>query len=102
MSETNITGRDGYIIEKALFHAAHFIDGLPALYRERNDRDDMVRILRARLGDDFIIAAEQQHGPALEEMTGRKFNVEDYLQHRAGSATRKGRHERGLAIPARA
>jgi hypothetical protein len=73
----NVTGRDGHIIEKALFYAAHFIDGLPEEHRPRSDRDDMVRLLRARLGDNFLAAAEQ-HGAALEEVTGRPFNVEDY------------------------
>jgi hypothetical protein len=70
----NITGHDAYIIEKALFYAAHFIDIQPDPLRRASDRDEMIALLRARLGDNFMPMAEM-HGRALQEMTGRPFNV---------------------------
>ncbi len=41
----DVTGRDGYIIAKALCYAIAFIDTLPFERRESSDRDDMVAIL---------------------------------------------------------
>ena len=77
MSEDGITGRDNHIIVKALFYAAHFIDGVPEVHREVSDRSDMMRILRSQLGDNFLSTAET-YGKSLEEMTGRPFDVEEY------------------------
>lgn len=44
---TDITGRDGYIIAKALAYASAWIASLPELYDEVSDREDMDAILLA-------------------------------------------------------
>ena len=72
-----ITGRDSYLIEKALFYAAHFIEGLSVEHQALSDRSDMLMLLRARLGDNFMAQAEM-FGRTLEQATGRPFNVEEY------------------------
>lgn len=43
----DITGRDGYIVRKALAYAITAIDGLPVEWREESDRDDMAALLQA-------------------------------------------------------
>jgi hypothetical protein len=43
----NVTGRDGYILAKALAFAIEVIDRLPEEWRPRSDRDDMLRLLEA-------------------------------------------------------
>jgi hypothetical protein len=45
--QVNITGRDGYIIQKALAYAVAVIPWLPQEYQESSDRDDMLDLLRA-------------------------------------------------------
>ncbi len=47
-----VTGRDGYIITKALAYAIAFIDSLTEQKREKSDRDDMVAILIALAPDE--------------------------------------------------
>ena len=47
----NVTGRDGYVIAKALATAYALIGTLPKHCREESDRHDMARLLRALLGD---------------------------------------------------
>jgi hypothetical protein len=44
---SNITGRDGYIIGKALAYAVATISNLPSAFQESSDRDDMLTLLRA-------------------------------------------------------
>jgi hypothetical protein len=41
---TEITGRDSYLIDKALFYATHFIEGLPIEHRAESDRSDMIKL----------------------------------------------------------
>jgi hypothetical protein len=48
----NVTGRDGYIIMRALIFAIAIIDRLPQDEREVGDRDDMMRLLNHVLQDD--------------------------------------------------
>jgi len=42
-----VTGRDGYIVAKALAYAIATIDALPFRWREGSDADDRRRLLRA-------------------------------------------------------
>jgi hypothetical protein len=44
---SNITGRDGYIMCKALAYAIATIPYLPKAFQESSDRDDMLELLRA-------------------------------------------------------
>lgn len=55
-----ITGRDGYIIEKALAYAINTIDGLPFRQQEGSDRDDMMAIL------ETLLPHPTQFGEAME------------------------------------
>lgn len=48
--DTQITGRDNYIIAKALAYAVLTIDNLPRARQERSDRNDMLSLLIARVG----------------------------------------------------
>lgn len=52
----NITGRDGYIITKALAYAIAHIQSLPFEKQERSDMMDMCRILLA--AEDQTIALQ--------------------------------------------
>lgn len=72
-----ITRRENWIIERALFYAGHFIEGLPAEHQASSDRSDMLTLLRARLGDKFMAQAEI-FGWMLERTTGRPFNAEEH------------------------
>jgi hypothetical protein len=45
MSNKNITGRDGYIMLKALAYAIETIDRLPEPWQEASDCEDMNRLL---------------------------------------------------------
>lgn len=47
----DVTGRDSYILTKALMYAVAAIDALPADQQESSDRDDMVQLLIARMPD---------------------------------------------------
>jgi len=49
---SDITGRDTYIIAKALAYGITTIDHLPKERQEGSDRDDMERLLAAMLPDD--------------------------------------------------
>jgi hypothetical protein len=73
----DVTEPDEYLVTQALFFAAHFIDGLPAWRRPRSNRDGMIEILRAKLGDNFMPMAEI-YSRVLQDITGRPFDVEDY------------------------
>jgi hypothetical protein len=42
----DITGRDRFIIGKALLYAIKYIDGLPEHLREQSERNDLVRLLK--------------------------------------------------------
>ena len=58
----DITGRDDYVIAKALTYAIAFIGSLPPKNQEQSDRDDMVTLLRARTSDDIrTILADTVH-----------------------------------------
>jgi hypothetical protein len=48
--EEEITGRDGYILRKALAYAIVAVERLPERWQERSDREDMIRLLAA-IGD---------------------------------------------------
>ena len=78
MSDENLTGRDGNLINEALLYAAHLLDGLAEEYRPRGNRADMVRLLRTRMGEDGYLELIKRHSPLLEAITGRPLNVEDY------------------------
>lgn len=43
--EDNVTGRDGFVIRKALMYAIAIIDRLPVRDQDKSDRDDMMQIL---------------------------------------------------------
>jgi hypothetical protein len=45
----SVTGRDDYLIAKALVYAIAFIESLPEQQRELADRDDMVALLNSRV-----------------------------------------------------
>jgi hypothetical protein len=47
-----ITGRDDYIITKALAYAIAFIDELPEDEQAASDRNDMAALLIAKVPDD--------------------------------------------------
>ena len=72
-----IASHENWVLERALFYAAHFIEGLPVEHQARSDRSDMLGLLRARLGDQFMAQAEI-FGWMLERTTGRRFNVDSY------------------------
>ncbi len=48
MDDTNITGRDGYIMAEALHLAIKWIDAQPKEYRSLSNQEDMRAILDAR------------------------------------------------------
>lgn len=54
--ESQITGRDGYIVTKALAYAILAIDSLPRARQERSDRNDMLSLLISRVGPDGYLA----------------------------------------------
>jgi hypothetical protein len=69
--------KENYLIEKALFYAAHYIDDLPLDKGGWADRSSMITLLRTKLGDQFTERA-QLHGAALERATGRPLDLEEY------------------------
>jgi hypothetical protein len=75
----DITGRDSYLITKALFYAIHFIDGLPEQYQAWSDRSDMIKILKTTLGDGFETDASV-FSKSLEKATGRPLNLEGFSE----------------------
>lgn len=66
---TDITGRDAYIIRKALAYAIEAIDRLPPRWREESDREDMTTLLGA-YGD-----ADAHRLNARQHLTGRDNNA---------------------------
>ena len=50
-----ITGRDGYIIAKALRYACEAIDRLPVDQQETSDWDDMIRLLNAMKSPELAL-----------------------------------------------
>ena len=48
----NVTGRDGYIITKALAYAIEAISSLPAAWQENGDQNDMKRLLESLVPND--------------------------------------------------
>jgi hypothetical protein len=50
MPKSNVTGRDGHIMRKALAYAIEAIGKLPLQWQEASDREDMVLLLGA-MGD---------------------------------------------------
>ena len=50
MPKSNVTGRDGHIMRKALAYAIEAIGKLPPRWQEASDRDDMIRLLDAMGG----------------------------------------------------
>ncbi len=69
MNTPGVTGRDGYIIGKALAYAIATIDGLPEGQQERSDRDDMVAVLLAMYPDQFTLG---EYADGVERHTGRR------------------------------
>jgi hypothetical protein len=63
----SVTGRDDYLIAKALLYAIAFIESLPEQQRELSDRDDMVALL-----NHVVPAAVEREELArnLEQRTG--------------------------------
>jgi hypothetical protein len=79
-SATNITGRDHYIICKALAYAITAIERLPDRWQEASDKEDMRRLLAAMTEDPnhYFISARahlERRGVTLEQ--GVKLRVAD-------------------------
>jgi hypothetical protein len=53
MNLEGITGRDGYIMMKALAYAIEAIESLPMRWQEVNDKDDMKLLLDAYAGSNL-------------------------------------------------
>jgi hypothetical protein len=62
MNNTNVTGRDDYIIAKSLAYAISIIDALPQERQEGSDREDMARLLAAMRGNDMMGGARAHLG----------------------------------------
>ena len=60
---TDITGRDSYIILKALAYASITIERLPDAFQERSDRMDMIAILNATAGEsaNYFLTTARSH-----------------------------------------
>jgi hypothetical protein len=60
---TDITGRDGFIICKALAYAIETIERLPEQWQEWSDKEDMKRLLDAITGGkpDFYRTVARSH-----------------------------------------
>ena len=67
----NITGRDGYVIAKALAYAIEAIAALPEERQELGDQDDMKAILEAMYPGDGQLAHLIQGARA--HLTGEGF-----------------------------
>ena len=66
-SKQSVTGRDDYLIAKALLYAITFIESLPEQQRELSDRDDMVALLNhvvpaAVEREELVRSLEQRTG----------------------------------------
>jgi hypothetical protein len=49
----DITGRDAFIVSKALFYAIKYVDSLPKWMQEKSDQADMVRLLKV-MAPDYV------------------------------------------------
>jgi len=72
---SSVTGRDDYVIAKALVYAIAFIESLPEQQRELSDRDDMVALL-----NDLVPSAAEREELArhLEQKTGFRPDITDW------------------------
>jgi hypothetical protein len=63
MKQKNVTGRDGYIICKALAYAIAAIERLPEQWQEHGDREDMRALLNAVAGHGsrYFMTAARAH-----------------------------------------
>ena len=50
-----ITGRDNYIVAKALCYAIEAINRLPESHQDAIDRDDMAKLLSAMVDDEGMM-----------------------------------------------
>jgi hypothetical protein len=61
----SVTGRDEYIVNKALAYAILTIDRLPQVFQERSDQADMKRLLARRVPNaqerKFLLACAAGH-----------------------------------------
>ena len=84
----DITGRDGFIIRKALYYAIQFIDSKPESLPEHSDRADMMKLLNAldpeyveqrrKILRDFIKSCEESGEPInLDDMRYSKVPEKD-------------------------
>jgi hypothetical protein len=62
MTKKDVTGRDGYIIAKALAYAISVIDALPQGRQEGSDREDMARLLAAMRSNHLMGGARAHLG----------------------------------------
>jgi hypothetical protein len=61
-NQDNITGRDGFIIRKALAYAIEAIESLPKCWQERSDTDEMIQLLNAATADpDYFRIVARSH-----------------------------------------
>jgi hypothetical protein len=67
----NVTGRDGYIIAKALAYAIEVIDALPKELRSLSDQADMKAILDVMIAQDAELTLIQASaGRHIRTLTG--------------------------------
>jgi hypothetical protein len=60
MNKSGVTGRDAYILAKALAYAISIIDALPQERQEWSDREDMACLLDA-LGANHHLSGARKH-----------------------------------------
>jgi hypothetical protein len=80
MADDDVTGRDGYVTAKALAYAIAYIDSLPEKQREASDRDDMRRILVAKVSSSNL----KLLCDTVEKHTGRRPDI--YIGDPEGTA----------------
>ena len=72
----SVTGRDGYIMAKALAYAIAYIDSLPEEKREASDRNDMVALLNDNVPDpterEWLARGVEAHTGVLPDLTDWK------------------------------
>jgi hypothetical protein len=63
MKRKNVTGRDGYIVCKALAYAIAAIEHLPERWQEHSDKEDMRALLNAfaRHRSQYFMTGAQAH-----------------------------------------
>jgi len=61
--QVSVTGRDAFIIQKALAYAALCIEGLPSKRQEISDHDDMLGLLKFLAEDwfDYFLDGARAH-----------------------------------------